>query len=299
MNAAIQLVNVCRQYHLGSADVDALKNINLDINQGDFVALVGPSGSGKSTLLNLLGGLDRPTSGEINAQGIPLHTANEEELTGHRRHNVGFIFQSFNLIPTLTALENVALPLMLGGVGLAERTERAEALLTRVGLGQRMHHRPTELSGGEQQRAAIARALVNNPRLILADEPTGNLDSSTGSEVMRLLRELNAESGVTLIIVTHDLEVAGFANRIVHLRDGEISKIDITENLPPKTDYAISKELQAGSKLNGGLTFRDLLRTAFGNLRRRPVRNILTSAGVVIGIVDSGSNGVIWCWCSS
>lgn len=285
MNAAIQLVNVCRQYHLGSADVDALNNINLDIDQGDFIALVGPSGSGKSTLLNLLGGLDRPTSGEINVQGISLHTANEEELTGHRRHNVGFVFQSFNLIPTLTALENVALPLMLGGVGLVERNERAEALLQRVGLGQRMHHRPTELSGGEQQRAAIARALVNNPRLILADEPTGNLDSSTGADVMRLLRELNAESGVTLIIVTHDLEVAGFANRIVNLRDGKISKIDITENLSSKMESAISNELQDRSKLNGGLSFKDLLRTAFGNLRRRPVRNILTSAGVVIGIV--------------
>lgn len=285
MSMAIQLVDVCRQYHLGSADVDALKNINLEIDQGEFVALVGPSGSGKSTLLNLLGGLDHPTSGEINVQGVDLHVASEEELTWHRRHNVGFIFQTFNLLPTLTALENVALPLMLSGVGLAERSQRAEALLQRVGLGHRLDHRPTEMSGGEQQRAAIARALINNPRIILADEPTGNLDSSIGAEVMRLLRELNAERGVTLINVTHDPEVAAYADRIVHLRDGEISEINIPEGSPSKVVSPVLPEAHPESKSNGSLSFKDLLRTAFGNLRRRPVRNILTSAGVVIGIV--------------
>lgn len=291
MSTVIQLVDVCRQYHLGSTDVDALKNINLKIDQGEFVALVGPSGSGKSTLLNMLGGLDHPTSGEINAQGISLQSANEEDLTRHRRHNVGFIFQTFNLLPTLTALENAALPLMLGGVGLTVREQRAEALLQRVGLGHRLDHRPTELSGGEQQRAAIARALVNNPQIILADEPTGNLDSSTGAEVMNLLRELNAERGVTLIIVTHDLEVAAYADRIVHLRDGQISKIEISEGASSfdgdasKDDSPAPQDTPTKTKPNGGLTFKDLLRTAWGNLRRRPVRNILTSAGVVIGIV--------------
>jgi macrolide transport system ATP-binding/permease protein len=285
MSNAIRLVDVCRQYHLGSADVNALKNINLDIDQGEFVALVGPSGSGKSTLLNLLGGLDHPTVGEIDVQGLTLHTANEEELTRHRRHNVGFIFQTFNLLPTLTALENVALPLMLGGIGQSERNQRAKALLQRVGLGHRLAHRPTELSGGEQQRAAIARALVNNPQLILADEPTGNLDSSTGAEVMNLLRELNAERGVTLIIVTHDPEVAAYADRIVHLRDGQISEIEISEGIPLKKEPSTSSETLLEAKPNGGLAFKDLLRSAFGNLRRRPVRNILTSAGVVIGIV--------------
>lgn len=285
MKTAIQLVDVCRQYHLGSTDVNALININLEIDQGEFVALVGPSGSGKSTLLNLLGGLDHPNNGEIKVQGVELQIANEEELTRHRRHNVGFIFQTFNLLPTLTALENVALPLMLGGVGLTERTERAEALLRRVGLGPRLGHRPTELSGGEQQRAAIARALVNNPQLILADEPTGNLDSSTGAEVMDLLRELNAERGVTLIVVTHDPEVAAYADRIVHLRDGEISKIKISDGLPSNRDNHPPQESHPESKPNGGLSFKDLLRTAFSNLRRRPVRNILTSAGVVIGII--------------
>jgi len=189
MRKNIKMVEVCRHFELGSTDVKALDKINLEIDQGEFVALVGPSGSGKSTLLNLLGGLDRPTSGALNIQGLGLEDATEEELTAHRRHNVGFIFQSFNLLPTLTALENVALPLMLSGVPIAERHERAADLLKRVGLEHRLEHRPTEMSGGEQQRAAIARALVNNPQLILADEPTGNLDSSTGNEVMQLLRK--------------------------------------------------------------------------------------------------------------
>jgi putative ABC transport system ATP-binding protein len=227
MTTAIKLVDVCRTYHLGSTEVNALNHIDLTIDQGEFVALVGPSGSGKSTLLNLLGGLDRPTSGEINVQGIYLQQATEKELTAHRRYNVGFVFQSFNLLPTLTALENVALPLMLSGVGLTERSERAEELLKRVGLGHRLEHRPMEMSGGEQQRAAIARALVNNPKFVLADEPTGNLDSSTGADVMSLLRELNTERGVTLIIVTHNPEAAAYAGRIVHLRDGEIFRSKI------------------------------------------------------------------------
>jgi ABC-type lipoprotein export system ATPase subunit/ABC-type lipoprotein release transport system permease subunit len=285
MSPAIQLIDVCRQYHLGSANVNALKNINLEITEGEFVALVGPSGSGKSTLLNLLGGLDHPTSGEINVQSVALHTANEEELTQHRRHNVGFIFQTFNLLPILTALENVALPLMLSGVGLTERNQRATELLQRVGLGHRLNHRPTEMSGGEQQRAAIARALVNDPQLILADEPTGNLDSSTGADVMRLLRELNTERDVTLIIVTHDSEIAAYSDRIVHLRDGEINEIKIPEGLSSNLEAPTPTVSHIETKPTAGLTFKDLLRTAFSNLRRRPVRNILTSAGVVIGIV--------------
>jgi ABC-type lipoprotein export system ATPase subunit/ABC-type lipoprotein release transport system permease subunit len=285
MSATIQLVNVCRQYQLGSVDVDALNNIDLEIDQGEFVALVGPSGSGKSTLLNLLGGLDQPTGGEVKVQGIALQTASEEQLTQHRRHNVGFIFQTFNLLPTLTALENVALPLMLDGVGLAERNQRATELLQRVGLGHRLDHRPTELSGGEQQRAAIARALVNDPQLILADEPTGNLDSSTGGEVMSLLRELNSERGVTLIIVTHDPEVATYADRVVNLRDGAISEIEIRQGVPSKSTVFPTKNTSDEGRVNGSLSFKDLLLTATGNLRRRPVRNILTSAGVVIGIV--------------
>ena len=282
MTNNIQLVEICRHFELGSTDVKALDKINLEIDQGEFVALVGPSGSGKSTLLNLLGGLDRSTSGELNIQDLGLQNATEEELTAHRRHNVGFIFQSFNLLPTLTALENAALPLMLSGVPLKERHARAADLLKRVGLEHRLDHRPTEMSGGEQQRAAIARALVNNPQLILADEPTGNLDSSTGNEVMRLLRKLNAESGVTLIVVTHDPEVAAYADRIVYLRDGGVEKIEETQAAPAKKVTPDSKPELA---LNGGLSFRDLVRTAWDNLRRRPVRNVLTAAGVLIGIV--------------
>jgi macrolide transport system ATP-binding/permease protein len=285
MSLAIRLASVCRQYILGSTSVDALKNIDLEIDQGEFVALVGPSGSGKSTLLNLVGGLDRPTSGDISVQGVALQSANEETLTQHRRHNIGFVFQTFNLLPTLTALENVALPLMLGGVELTERSRRAASLLERVGLGHRLHHRPTELSGGEQQRAAIARALVNDPQVILADEPTGNLDSSIGAEVMGLLRELNAESGVTLIIVTHDPEVAAYADRIVHLRDGEISRIEKLRGALTEQSPAVPEESLPAAKPDSYLSFKDLVRTALGNLRRRPVRNILTSAGVVIGIV--------------
>lgn len=235
MKSIIQFVDVCRQYQLGGSDVNALNDINLEIDRGEFVALVGPSGSGKSTLLNLLGGLDRPTSGDIRVVDLSLGAATEEELSVHRRHNVGFVFQTFNLLPTLTALENVTLPLMLDGVSLAERNQRATELLERVGLGHRLDHRPTELSGGEQQRTAIARALVNNPDFVLADEPTGNLDSSTGEEVMDLLRELNTERGVTLIVVTHDADVAAYADRIVHLKDGAISTVEIPKAASAKT----------------------------------------------------------------
>jgi len=285
MTTAIKLVDICRQYHLGSTDVNALNNINLEISQGEFVALVGPSGSGKSTLLNLLGGLDRPTSGEIIVQENSLQQATEKELTAHRRYNVGFVFQSFNLLPTLTALENVALPLMLSGVGLTERSARAGELLKRVGLGHRLDHRPMEMSGGEQQRAAIARALVNNPKFVLADELTGNLDTSTGADVMSLLRELNTERGVTLIIVTHNPEVAAYADRIVHLRDGEISDVEIKNAVPTNLEVEITRVSQTSLELDGGLSFKDLTRTAFENLRRRPVRNILTAAGILIGII--------------
>lgn len=285
MASEIQLCDVCRQYHLGSTAVNALHNIDLEIDQGEFVALVGPSGSGKSTLLNLLGGLDRPTSGKIIVDGLSLQDAQEKALTAHRRHNVGFIFQTFNLIPSLTAIENVALPLMLSGVGPVERIQRAKSLLERVGLSHRLDHRPTELSGGEQQRAAIARALVNDPRLILADEPTGNLDTATGAEVMRLLHELNVERGVTLIVVTHDLEVAAFADRIVHLRDGEIYTIETGSEGNERLVEQASSKSGTNPVLRGGLSFKDLVQTALINLRRRPVRNFLTAAGVLIGIV--------------
>jgi ABC-type lipoprotein export system ATPase subunit/cell division protein FtsX len=285
MKETIQVSGVSRHFQLGNTEVHALSNIDLQIDQGDFVALVGPSGSGKSTLLNLLGGLDHPTSGEIYLQDLALHDASEDELTAHRRHNVGFVFQTFNLIPTLTALENVALPLMLSGVALHEREQRALDILTRVGLGHRLHHRPTEMSGGEQQRAAIARALVNNPKLILADEPTGNLDTKTGAEVMDLLRELNSEREVTLIVVTHDPEIANYADRVVHLRDGQIAKLERSKANRSRSNLDKGVESQSHVLLRGGLSTQDLISTAMKNLKRRPVRNILTTAGVLIGIV--------------
>jgi putative ABC transport system ATP-binding protein len=186
------------------------------------VALVGPSGSGKSTVLNLIGGLDRPTGGAVWINDTELSASNERTLTRHRRQHVGFVFQTFNLLPRLTAEENVALPLMFSGVPDKERLERARALLERVGLEARLTHRPTQLSGGEQQRVAIARALVGEPALLLADEPTGNLDTVTGAEIMILLKELNEERGLTVLVVTHDAEVAAFADRIVTLRDGAV-----------------------------------------------------------------------------
>jgi putative ABC transport system ATP-binding protein len=219
---AIQALDLARSFEVGESTVEALRGINLTVTRGQFVALVGPSGSGKSTFLNLVGGLDRPTSGELWVNGEELSVSKERALTEHRRRRVGFVFQSFNLLPRLSALENVALPLMFVGVSEQQRLDRAQELLRQVGLTERQEHRPTQLSGGEQQRVAIARALVSQPAIILADEPTGNLDTTTGAEIMALLRTLNREQGVTLLLVTHDLAAAGFADRIVHLRDGQI-----------------------------------------------------------------------------
>ncbi len=222
MDLVVRAVGLTRRYEMGNGFVEALRGVNLTIARGEFVALVGPSGSGKSTVLNLIGGLDRPTSGQIWINGTELSSSDEETLTQHRRRHVGFVFQTFNLLPRLTAEENVALPLMFSGVSERERRKRARALLERVGLGLRLSHRPTQLSGGEQQRVAIARALVGRPALLLADEPTGNLDTATGAEIMQLLRALNREQGLTLLTVTHDPEVASFADRIIKLRDGEV-----------------------------------------------------------------------------
>ena len=221
---AVRAVNLSRTFQVGETHVEALRGVNLDVHQGQFMALVGPSGSGKSTFLNLVGGLDRPTGGELWIDGVELGASKEKVLTEHRRQRVGFVFQSFNLLPRLTALENVALPLMFAGVAEQERLDRARELLARVGLGDRIEHRPTQLSGGEQQRVAIARALVARPAIILADEPTGNLDSATGQEIMALLRELNRDQGVTMLLVTHDPEAAAFAGRVIRMRDGQIEE---------------------------------------------------------------------------
>jgi putative ABC transport system ATP-binding protein len=209
---------------MGETSVEALRGVDLAIARGEFVALVGPSGSGKSTVLNLIGGLDKPTSGQVWINGTELSASDERTLTQHRRGHVGFVFQSFNLLPRLTAEENVALPLMFSGVPETDRLARARALLERAGLQERLTHRPTQLSGGEQQRVAIARALIGQPVLLLADEPTGNLDTVTGTEIMALLKELNCERGLTLLVVSHDPDVAAFADRIVRLRDGQVEQ---------------------------------------------------------------------------
>jgi len=232
-NPAVRAVNLARTFKVGETKVEALRGVDLEVSQGQFVALVGPSGSGKSTFLNLVGGLDRPTGGELWIDGMELGASKEKALTEHRRQRVGFVFQGFNLLPRLTALENVALPLIFAGVAERERLARARELLAQVGLGDRIDHRPTQLSGGEQQRVAIARALVSRPAIILADEPTGNLDSATGREIMALLRELNQEQGVTLLLVTHDPEAAAFAGQVIRMRDGRIE-----DPAPPPTAEA-------------------------------------------------------------
>lgn len=226
----IQTRGLTRTYPIGKTSVPALAAVDLTVPIGEFTALVGPSGSGKSTLLNLIGGLDRPSSGEIRVNGLSLGSATEPELVRYRRERVGFIFQSFNLLPTLTAVENVETPMVLAEVPHGERRARATRLLESVGLGQRISHKPNELSGGERQRVAIARSLVNNPSLLLADEPTGNLDSKTGAAVLELLCELVHKNKLTLVMVTHDLEVASRADRIVHLRDGSIQHIECRSN---------------------------------------------------------------------
>jgi putative ABC transport system ATP-binding protein len=230
--AAVRAVQLTRTFEMGETQIEALRGVDLQIAASEFVALVGPSGSGKSTFLNLVGGLDRPTSGELWVNGVELSASKEKALTEHRRHRVGFVFQSFNLLPRLTAVENVAVPLIFSGVPERERLDRARELLLQVGLGQRLSHRPTQLSGGEQQRVAIARALVGRPAIILADEPTGNVDSATGAEIMALLQRLNRAQGVTLLLVTHDAEAAAFASRVVQLRDGRVQG---QEEVPDQT----------------------------------------------------------------
>jgi len=220
---AIRTDHLTRHYQMGAALVRAAQDVTLEIAAGDFVAVLGSSGSGKSTLLNLIAGLDRPTSGAILAHGRNLAEMSSEELAKYRSRTVGIVFQAFNLLPRMTLEENVELPLRLAEVDRGERTARVREAVERVRLGARLSHRPTELSGGEQQRAALARALVNRPTILLADEPTGNLDSATGDEIMLLLREINETLGVTIIMVTHERPRAErFAHRMIEMRDGQV-----------------------------------------------------------------------------
>ena len=219
----IEIRNANKVYRQGLKEIQALRNVTLSIGKGQFLSIRGPSGSGKSTLLNLIGGLDQPSGGEIFIQGKPLHGITDDELTLIRRRQVGFIFQFFNLLPILTAAENAGLPLLLEGIPFSKVKPKAEALLARVGLAERTEHRPEQLSGGEMQRVAIARALITNPAVLLADEPTGNLDSRTSEEIFRLLTGLHDE-GQTIVMVTHDPRAAAHGTRTITLRDGGIAE---------------------------------------------------------------------------
>ncbi|MCD6261344.1 MAG: ABC transporter ATP-binding protein [Thaumarchaeota archaeon] len=219
---AIKFENVWKIYKLGTVEVAALRGLSIEIKRGEHLAIMGPSGSGKSTFLHLAGALDRPTRGRVLIEGRDPSKLNDDELSKLRNRYIGFVFQTFNLIPRLTALENVMLPLVVRGVDGSERRRRAIEALEQVGLRDRMNHRPTELSGGEQQRVAIARAIVTRPRIVLADEPTGNLDSVSAKEIVKVLSRLNRELGITVVIVTHDPEVASAAQRVVKIRDGVI-----------------------------------------------------------------------------
>ena len=222
MSSIIETVDLVKEYPQGETSLRVLKGVNMKVEEGDFMAIMGPSGSGKSTLLNMIGALDKPTSGTVLIRGVDISTLSDNQLADLRSKEIGFIFQFFNLISRMKALGNVALPMAIAGVPRRERRERAAKLLEMVGLGERMHHRPTELSGGEQQRVAIARALVNDPAVLLCDEVTGNLDSGTGDDIMQLLRTLNNEEGKTFVLITHDPVVAQSTDRLVTLHDGEI-----------------------------------------------------------------------------
>ncbi len=222
----VETEDLAKYYQMGEVVVKALDGIDLRIRRGEYLSIMGPSGSGKTTLFNMIGGLDRPTRGRVYIDEVDISKLDAYELAWLRCRKIGYIFQTFNLIPVLTALENVTLPMIFAGVPREERMRRAVEILNRVGLGDRLHHKPAELSGGQQQRVAIARALANDPVIVLADEPTGNLDLHTGLEIINMLRQLNVEKGVTIFTATHDLKMIDVSDRIVWIRDGKVDRIE-------------------------------------------------------------------------
>ena len=238
----IKLKDVWKTYYMGDISLDVLKNVNVRIEEGEFVVIVGPSGSGKSTLMNQVGILDMPTKGKVYFKGKDLTELSESDLAQLRGMKIGFVFQQFNLINTLTALENVTLPTIFQNVGEETRTNKAKELLNKVGLGDRMDHRPNELSGGQQQRVAIARALVNDPEIILADEPTGNLDSKSGHQVMEMLTRFHKKDRKTIILVTHDVDLVKYSEKTIYLKDGEVVKIKRGDHKPKENNLANHKQ---------------------------------------------------------
>lgn len=253
MENIIELKNLRKVYRIGDEKVVALDNVSLEIKKGEFCCLLGTSGSGKSTMLNLMAGLEKPTKGTIKIKGKAVEKMTEKQLAKFRQENLGFVFQSYNLLPMLTALENVSIPLTFKGVPKAKRDKRAKEMLEAVGLATHEKHKPTQMSGGQQQRVGIARAFVAMPEIVFADEPTGNLDSKTTKEVMNLITQIARQNNQTLIIVTHDLEIASYADRIVHILDGNIEKIDITNNAEGVSHEEVISSISGAGTVSAGI----------------------------------------------